>query len=56
MAVELRPAVPALSRRVPGVRADWDRLVGWFAAAVTSLTALLAILCVALASLALGLT
>jgi hypothetical protein len=56
MAVERRPAVPVFSRRVPGFRTDWDRLVGWFAAAVTALIALVAILAVGLASMALGLT
>ena len=53
MQVDLRPAVPVLSPKVPAFRAGRDRLERWVATTVTTLAALIAILFVSLVSLAL---
>jgi hypothetical protein len=55
MPVDLRPAVPALLPKIPAFSAGRDRLLRWAATMVTVLAALIAVLCVSLVSLALGL-
>jgi hypothetical protein len=56
MAVEIRPAMPAVMPRVRGLRPGRDQLLRRLATAVTLLTAALAILVVAAATVVLGMT
>jgi hypothetical protein len=56
MRVEMRPAMPAALPRVVVSRARRDRLLRWFAAAVTVLTATIAVLAAAMTAVLLGIT
>jgi hypothetical protein len=56
MSVEMRPAMPAALPRGMAFRAGQDRLLRRFATTVTVFTAVVAILVVAVAAVALGMT
>ena len=56
MSVEIRPAVPLAWPRAVVFRAGRDRLLRWFATAVTVISASVAILFVAMAAVVLGMT
>jgi hypothetical protein len=56
MSVEIRPAVPSAWPRVVAFRAGRDRLLRWFATALTVIAASVAILFVAMAAVVLGMT
>jgi hypothetical protein len=56
MSVEIRPAVPSAWPRAVAFRAGRNRLLQWFATAVTVVAASIAILVVAMAAVVLGIT
>jgi hypothetical protein len=56
MSVEIRPAVPSAWPRAVAFRAGRNRLLQWFATAVTVIAASIAILFVAMAAVVLGIT
>jgi hypothetical protein len=56
MPVDLRPAIPMAMPRTAPTRLGRRRLLRWFATAVTTITAALAILIVAVGAVLLGMT
>ena len=56
MSAGMRLAVPAASPRLAAFRAGHERLLRWFATALTATAAALAVLVVAVAAVALGIT
>jgi hypothetical protein len=56
MSVEIRPAVPSAWPRAAAFRAGRNRLLRWLATAVTVIAASIAILFVAMAAVALGIS